>query len=73
MKKVIISFGVDWNTVRVAVNTKDLQRTLETIEGLEFVDSHYDGNKLSWYNIRPRRVEIELADEVLPQRPADTE
>ena len=39
MSKIIISFGAKWNNVRIAVNPKDLARTLEFIEGLDFVES----------------------------------
>lgn len=70
MSKIIISFGAKWNNVRIAVNPKDLARTLEFIEGLDFVEPEYSDGKVNFHREAPRKVEIELTDEILP-RPAE--
>ncbi len=69
MSKIIITFGY-WGN-HVAVNPKDLAKTLEFIKGMEFVDSEYTDGKDVWFQREPRDVRIELIDEVLPQRPAE--
>lgn len=67
-KKVVVSFGAKWNMLRVAVNPKDLAKTLEFFEGLEFIETDYVDGKLNFHRQEGRKVEIELVDEILPPK-----
>ena len=67
-KKIIVSFGAKWNMLRVAVNPKDLARTLDFIEGLDFVDTNYADGEVNFHQVAPRKVEIEMADKILPPK-----
>lgn len=67
-KKIVVSFGANWSRLRVAVSPKDLARMLEFVEGLEFVEAHYENNELSWYQLGSVKPEITLVDEILPPK-----
>jgi hypothetical protein len=70
--KAAISFGYGWNSLSIVVDAKDIGKTVELINNMQFVGTHYADGKTAHYVVdNKRKIEIELIDTLLPGKPAE--